>query len=83
MPLELRHPTAPHEKLKLPEWYISNLMMDRALDAICQRVKKSIATMIFLILRATVSTESMTVTMNLVTPPRSHYSCSAFITRVP
>jgi hypothetical protein len=40
MPLDLRHPTAPHEKLKLPEWYISNLMMDRALDAICRRVKK-------------------------------------------
>jgi len=40
MPLDLRHPTAPHQKLKLPEWYISNLMMDRALDAICRRVKK-------------------------------------------
>jgi len=32
MPLDLRHPTAPHQKLKLPEWYASNLMMDRALD---------------------------------------------------
>jgi hypothetical protein len=40
MPLDLCHPTAPHEKLKLPEWYVSNLMMDRALDAICRRVKK-------------------------------------------
>jgi hypothetical protein len=40
MRFDLRHPTAPHEKLKLPEWYISNLMMDRALDAICRRVKK-------------------------------------------
>jgi hypothetical protein len=40
MPLDLRCPTAPHEKLRLPEWYISNLMMDRALDAICRRVKK-------------------------------------------
>src|ERR1700722_17000743 len=40
MPLDLRHPTAPHQKLKLPEWYVSNLMMDRALDAICRRVKK-------------------------------------------
>jgi hypothetical protein len=40
MRLNVRHPTAPHEKLKLPEWYISNLMMDRALDAICRRVKK-------------------------------------------
>jgi hypothetical protein len=40
MPFDLRQPTAPHQKLKLPEWYISNLMMDRALDAICRRVKK-------------------------------------------
>ena len=40
MPLDLGHPTAPHEKLKLPEWYVSSLMMDRALDAICRRVKK-------------------------------------------
>ena len=40
MPLDLCHPTAPHEKLKLPEWYVSGLMMDRALDAICRRVKK-------------------------------------------
>jgi hypothetical protein len=40
MPLDLCHPTAPHQKLRLPEWYVSNLMMDRALDAICRRVKK-------------------------------------------
>jgi hypothetical protein len=40
IPLGLCHPTAPHEKLKLPEWYVSSLMMDRALDAICRRVKK-------------------------------------------
>jgi hypothetical protein len=40
MPLDYCHPTAPHEKLKLPEWYVSSLMMDRALDALCQRVKK-------------------------------------------
>src|SRR6516165_2770329 len=40
MPLDLCHPTAPHQKLKLPEWYVSSLMMDRALDAICRRVKK-------------------------------------------
>jgi hypothetical protein len=40
MPLDLCHPTAPHAKLKLPEWFVSNLMMDRALDAICRRVKK-------------------------------------------
>jgi hypothetical protein len=40
MPLDYCHPTAPHAKLKLPEWYVSSLMMDRALDAICRRVKK-------------------------------------------
>ena len=39
MPLDLCHPTAPHKKLKLPEWYVSSLMMERALDAICRRVK--------------------------------------------
>jgi len=40
MPLDICHPTAPHAKLKLPEWYVSSLMMDRALDAIMRRVKK-------------------------------------------
>src|SRR5271170_1449893 len=40
MPLDFCHPTAPHQKLKLPEWYVSSLMMDRALDAIVRRVKK-------------------------------------------
>jgi hypothetical protein len=40
MPLDICHPTAPHKKLGLPEWYVSSLMMDRALDAICRRVKK-------------------------------------------
>jgi hypothetical protein len=40
MPLDYCHPTAPHKKLRLPEWYVSSLMMDRALDAICRRVKK-------------------------------------------
>ena len=40
MPLEFCHPTAPHERLRLPEWYVSSLMMDRALDAIVRRVKK-------------------------------------------
>jgi hypothetical protein len=39
MPLDICHPTAPHEKLKLPEWYVSTLMMDRALDAVVRRVK--------------------------------------------
>ena len=40
MPLEYCHPTAPHSRLRLPEWYVSSLMMDRALDAILRRVKK-------------------------------------------
>ena len=26
MPLDLCHPTAPHEKPELPEWYVSSLM---------------------------------------------------------
>jgi len=39
MPLDYCHPTAPHKKLRLPEWYVSSLMMDRALDAVCRRVK--------------------------------------------
>ena len=25
---------APHKKLRLPEWYVSSLMMERALDAV-------------------------------------------------
>ena len=33
------HPNTPHRKLQLPEWYISTLMMDRALDAVVRRVK--------------------------------------------
>jgi hypothetical protein len=40
MPLDFCHPQAPHKKLKVPEWYVSSLMMDRALDAIVRRVKK-------------------------------------------
>ena len=40
MPLHYCHPTAPHKKLRVPEWYVSGLMMDRALDAIVRRVKK-------------------------------------------
>jgi hypothetical protein len=40
MPLNVCHPAAPHKKLKLPEWYVSDLMLDRALDAILRRVKK-------------------------------------------
>ena len=40
MPLDFCHPDAPHKKLRLPEWYVSTLMMDRALDAVVRRVKK-------------------------------------------
>ncbi len=39
MPLDLCHPQAPHKKLRLPEWFVSSLMLDRALDAIVRRVK--------------------------------------------
>jgi hypothetical protein len=40
MPLHFCHPVAPHKKLRMPEWYVSSLMMDRALDAVARRVKK-------------------------------------------
>src|SRR5262249_19365211 len=40
MPLLSCHPEAPHKKLRIPEWYVSTLMLDRALDAIVRRVKK-------------------------------------------
>jgi hypothetical protein len=40
MPLDYCHPTAPHKKLRLPEWYVSSLMMDRALDAVARRAKR-------------------------------------------
>ena len=39
MPLHFCHPNAPHRKLGMPEWFVSNLMMDRALDAIVRRAK--------------------------------------------
>jgi hypothetical protein len=39
MPLHFCHPNTPHKKLKMPEWYVSSLMLDRALDAIMRRVK--------------------------------------------
>jgi len=38
MPLHFCHMTAPHKKLRVPEWYVSGLMMQRALDAIVRRV---------------------------------------------
>ncbi|MBO0759400.1 MAG: hypothetical protein J2P54_26475, partial [Bradyrhizobiaceae bacterium] len=40
MPLDYCHPKTPHKKLQLPEWYVSSLMMDRALDAVVRRAKK-------------------------------------------
>jgi hypothetical protein len=40
MPLDFCHPTAPHKKLRVPEWYVSNLMLDRALDAVVRRAKR-------------------------------------------
>ena len=40
MPLDLCHAQAPHERLGVPNWFVSSLMMDRALDAIMRRVKK-------------------------------------------
>ena len=40
MPLDYCHPITPHKKLQLPEWYVSSLMMDRALDAVVRRAKK-------------------------------------------
>lgn len=40
MPSNTCHPNAPHVKLKAPDWYVSSLMLDRALDAILRRVKK-------------------------------------------
>ena len=40
MPLHFCHPNTPHRKLKIPEWFVSSLMMDRALDAVLRRVRK-------------------------------------------
>jgi hypothetical protein len=39
MPLDYCHTSAPHKKLRLPNWYVSGLMMDRALDAVVRRVR--------------------------------------------
>jgi len=40
MPAHGCHPDSPHKKLHIPDWYVSSLMLDRALDAILRRVKK-------------------------------------------
>src|SRR4030081_1360823 len=39
MPLHFCHPNTPHRKLKMPERFVSSLMMDRALDAVVRRAK--------------------------------------------
>jgi hypothetical protein len=39
MPWHFCHMEAPHKKLRLPEWYVSSLMMQRALDAVVRRVE--------------------------------------------
>lgn len=39
MPLECCHPVASHHKLGVPDWYVSGLMLDRALDAIIKRTR--------------------------------------------
>ncbi len=38
MPTHSCHPIAAHRKLRLPDWYVSSLMLDRALDAILRRI---------------------------------------------
>jgi hypothetical protein len=40
MPANGCHPNSAHKKLRIPDWYVSSLMLDRALDAILRRVKK-------------------------------------------
>ena len=40
MSLRYCHPVAPHRRLRLPEWYVSTLLMDRAVDAVLRRVKR-------------------------------------------
>jgi hypothetical protein len=38
MPYCSCHPISVHKKLRLPDWFVSNLMLDRALDAILRRI---------------------------------------------
>jgi len=40
MPLNFCHPITPHKKLAIPEWFVSSLMMERALDAVIRRAKR-------------------------------------------
>ncbi len=39
MPTISCHPIASHRRLERPDWYVSGLMMDRALDAILRRIR--------------------------------------------
>jgi hypothetical protein len=39
MPLDVCHALAAHSRLAVPDWYVSGLMLDRALDAILRRVR--------------------------------------------
>ncbi len=39
MPKNSCHPISAHRKLKRPDWYVSSLMLDRALDAILRRIR--------------------------------------------
>jgi hypothetical protein len=39
MPTNSCHPIALHRKLRQPDWFVSSLMLDRALDAILRRVR--------------------------------------------
>lgn len=38
MPESCCHPVGAHERLRIPDTYVSSLMLDRALDAIARRV---------------------------------------------
>ena len=40
MPLDLCHPTAPHEKRHLPNWFVSNLMI--VVDQLTDRLARAI-----------------------------------------
>ena len=40
MPLNFCHPSTPHKKLASPDWFVSSLMMERALDAVIRRAKR-------------------------------------------
>lgn len=39
MPLDVCHPLALHCRLEVPDWLVSGLMLDRALDAIMRRTR--------------------------------------------